>query len=137
MPRPGPGEYIDDPLLELGFEATMRGAFCLRVLVQSIEQGADELPIDPRAWENTMAAVEWMISQHIAGALYTEPRVTQEDLDRARRVHALGSVAISGGERAPDLLPLAEACASSMVPGWRAEFAAFPVRYPPAEDDLS
>ena len=74
MPRPGPAEYIDDPILEWGFEATMRGAFCLRVLVQSIEQGTDELPIDPHAWENTMAAVEWMISQHLAGALYTEPR---------------------------------------------------------------
>ena len=115
----------------------MRGASCLRVLVLSIEQGDDELPIDPQAWENTMAAVEWMLSQHLAGALYTEPRVTQEHLDRARRVHALGSVAISGGERAPELLPLAEACASSLVTGWRDGFAGCPVRYPLADDDPS
>jgi hypothetical protein len=134
MPRPGPDELIDDPTLEWGYEATIHGAVCLRALVLSIERGDDPIPIDPQAWENTMVAVEWMLAQHVAGALYTEPRITQEHLDRARRVHALGSAAFSGGERVPELVPLAEACLSSMVPEWRAALAAFPVCYPVLEN---
>jgi hypothetical protein len=83
MPRPGPGEHIYDPTLEWGYEALTRGAFCLRALVLSVERGDATIPIEPQAWENTMTVVEWMLAQHVAGSLYTEPPITQEHLDRA------------------------------------------------------
>jgi hypothetical protein len=135
MPRPD--EHIHDETLEWGYEATTMGIFCLRALVLSVERGEDEIPIDPQAWENTMTAFEWMLTKHVAGALYTEPPLTQEHLDRARRVHALGSVAISGGQRAPELVPLADACISSIKPDWRPAYATFPVCYPMPEDHPS
>ena len=130
---PRPREHIDDETLEWATEATLNGVFCLRALVLSIERGDVALPIDLHAWENTMAAVEWMLTKHVAGTLRSAPPLTHVHLDQARRVHALGSVAIAGGERAPELVPLAEAYLSAIMPGWRPSFAALPVGYPMAE----
>ena len=82
-----------------------------------------------------MTAVEWVLTKHVAGSLRTHPPLTQEHLDQARRIHALGSVAIAGGDRPPELAPLADAAISSMMPGWRPDFAALPVGYPMPEEE--
>ena len=84
-----------------------------------------------------MNAVELMLTRHVAGTVRTAPPLTQERLDQARRIHALGSVAIAGGERAPELVPLADTYLSSIVPDWRQAFAALPVCYPMPEDHPS
>jgi hypothetical protein len=119
-----------DDLMEWAVDAQTHGIYCLRALVLSIERGDAKLPIEPQAWENTMAALEWMLLQHIEGPLYQMRPITQEDVEIVRRIHALGTVAIAGGERAPELGPLADRYLSSMISGWRTASPAFPVCYP-------
>jgi hypothetical protein len=122
--------YIHCEVLDWACLALMYGIYCLCVLVLSIERGDDKLPIDPVAWENTMSAMEWMLMQHIDGAIHGPP-VTQEHLERLRRVHALGTEAISGGERAAELVPLVEQVMSSLqVRGWRWYAPGYPLSYP-------
>ncbi|MFT3769153.1 MAG: hypothetical protein QM820_27255 [Minicystis sp.] len=66
------------------------------------------LTLDPVAWENTMAALEWVV-----GDVAVERRpglhvVTEEDLAMLRRIRALGSTALAGGPRSPALPGLIE-----------------------------
>jgi len=77
-----------------------------------------------------MAALEWMLTEHVEGRIWREPPYRREDLERVRRVHLLGSEALEGGERAAELGLLAERCASSL--GWdvRSDFPGLPVCYP-------
>lgn len=136
MPHRDDDGQIHDELLEWAVDAQLNGILCLRALVLSIERGDAKLPIDPDAWDNTMAALEWMLSQHLAGEIdRAQQPYTQEDLDCVRRVHALGTQALSAGKRDPALGPLADRCLSSMAFGWRKQSSNAPVRYPPAEDD--
>jgi hypothetical protein len=130
MARPGKDGYIYDDVLEWAVDALHLGSFCLRVLVLSIERGDAKLPIDPIAWENTMTAMEWMLMQRLNGNIQSKP-IVPEDLERLRRVHALGSEAMSGGERAPELVPLADQALTSVsMSGWRRNYPGYPVCYP-------
>jgi len=135
MPRFDEHGRPHDELLEWAVDAQLNGILCLRALVLSIERGDAKLPIDPHAWDNTMAALEWMLTQHLAGEIHRAPPFTQQDLDRVRRVHLLGIEALSGGRRAPELGPLADQCLSSMAFGWRGHEPELPIRYPPPEPD--
>ena len=68
--------------------------------------GASDLAIDPSAWENTMAALEWALMQGLADE-YLHMPTSEKDLERARCVRALGSSALAGEGVSPELLPLA------------------------------
>ncbi|WP_437725764.1 hypothetical protein [Sorangium sp. So ce861] len=92
----------------------------IRNLAAALERGDAELGVDPSAWENTMAAVQWAMLEHVHGRATWPPTITLEDVERMRRLHVLGSVALSGGERSPELYPLALRCMESLVgPDWK------------------
>jgi hypothetical protein len=115
--------------------AHLYGAHCLQVLVRALERGADALPIDRSAWENTMAAVEWTLMEHVLGRAQGPVPITEADVEQARSLHALGSAALDGGERPPELHALAERCLTLLIgPRWRYSLPELD-RYPPPEDD--
>ena len=96
--------------------------FCagyIHLLAAALEHGT-ELRIDPSAWDNTVATVEWAMGELLAGRLHGMAPVTEEDVDRLRRLRALGSAALLGGERPPNLPPLARQCLQALLgPDWR------------------
>ncbi|WP_437757311.1 hypothetical protein [Sorangium sp. So ce1389] len=73
----------------------------IRTLAGAIERGDAEPGVDPSAWEDTMAAVQWAMMEHVHGRARWPSPITLEDVERMRRVHVLGSAALSGGERSP------------------------------------
>jgi hypothetical protein len=87
----------------------------LEALAQKLNAGASALVINPFAWENTMAALEWAITRGLADE-YLHMPTTEADLERVRRVHALGSSALAGEAVSPDLLPLARQCLQVLHP---------------------
>lgn len=115
--------------------ADLGGTLCLGVMVLSIERGDAKLPIEPGAWEDTMTELAWMLTQFLDGSFYRELPYVPEDLERVRRVRALGIQAIAGGERAPELAALADACLRSLCGGdWRQGVSRLPPCYPPPDD---
>jgi len=115
--------------------ADLDGTLCLGVMVLSIERGDAKLPIEPGAWEDTMTELAWMLTQFLDGAFTRELPYVTEDLERVRRVRALGVQALSGGERAPELAALADACLRSLFGGdWRQAASRMPPCYPPPDD---
>jgi hypothetical protein len=115
------------------------GSFCINALLRAVERGSDSLPVDPVAWENTMAAVEWTLTLHVIGRVYAGATVTEADVEQARRLRLLGSEALNGKPRSPELLPLAERCLVLLSgPDWRRALALYPeafhVTYPPSEE---
>lgn len=92
----------------------------IHILTGALERGDAELGVDPSAWENTMAAVEWAMMEHVEGRVQGPTTITVEDVARMRKLHALGSAALSGGERSPELRTLSLQCMESLLgPGWR------------------
>lgn len=82
----------------------------IETLVDAIDRGAADLAIDPFAWENTMAALEWTVIQGMTNEHVVGVPATDEDLQLVRRIHALGSAALAGEVISPELLPLAREC---------------------------
>ena len=103
---------LDDPDFFDWFTAALAfGVSSLEDIVRWLEGGgAREESLDPWAWDNTMSALEWAITLGLTSDRITGVPPTQEDLRHLRRVHALGSEALSGKERSSDLLPLARHC---------------------------
>jgi hypothetical protein len=98
-------EFVD----WFGF-ALLAGPAHLETLVQGLERDALDLGIDPSAWDNGMAALEWAVMQGLTNERVTGMPATEEDLQRIRRVHALGSSALGGEDRSQELLSLARQC---------------------------
>ncbi|MGK4007556.1 hypothetical protein WMF31_33355 [Sorangium sp. So ce1036] len=100
-------------------EADMFVAAYVCTLSTAIARGDADLGVDASAWENTMAAVEWAMMEQVGGRLWTSRPITIDDVDRMRRLHAMGSVALAGGERPSELCQLANQCMEMMFgPGW-------------------
>lgn len=78
----------------------------LEVLALGLERDPPTLAIDPFAWANTLAALEWAIREGLADT-YLHMPTTAEDLERVGRIRALGSSALAGEAVSPELLPLA------------------------------
>lgn len=67
-----------------------------------------------------MNAVELAMMDHVNGRMQGPTTITVEDLERMRRLNALGAAALSGGERPTELPQLAFACAESLFgANWR------------------
>jgi hypothetical protein len=85
------------------------GRDLLHAMRDELARGAP-LTIDPVAWDNTMAALDWMASEWMARDMrYYEP-VTEELRDVLSRVTVLGREALAGEARSPELVALIERC---------------------------
>ncbi|WP_437809612.1 hypothetical protein [Sorangium sp. So ce1078] len=110
-----PHEQDLEDQLDWAANAEVCAVSYIRILVAALERGDAELGVNPSAWENTMAAVQWAMMEHVHGRATWPPTITLEDVERMRRLHVLGSVALSGGERSPELHPLALRCIESLL----------------------
>lgn len=97
----------------LAYAYAQYGSKCLYAMLQQLKGGGD-LAIDPSAWDNTMAALEWTAAELAAGRAQVRETITEETVEHVRRLRVLGSEALSGGERSPELLPLTERCLVAM-----------------------
>jgi hypothetical protein len=97
----------EEDLLDWATWATLYAVGYIRILADAIEHGDADLQVDPVAWENTLSAVEGVMVKHIRGRLHGPTPITVEDVERMRRLRGLGVAALSGGERSPELCPLA------------------------------
>ncbi|WP_437574051.1 hypothetical protein [Sorangium sp. So ce887] len=112
-------EHMEDQL-DWASSAEVYAVGYIRMLADALERGDAELGVDPSAWENTMAAVQWAMMEHVHGRMQGPTSITLEDVKWMHRLHALGSAALSGGERSPELYPLALQCMDSLVgPDWK------------------
>lgn len=121
----------DEDLLDWASWATLYAVGYIRILADAIERGDADLQVDPVAWENTLTAAEGAMVEHVRGRLHGPTSITVEDIERMRRLRELGSAALSGGERSPDLGPLALRSMESLFgPDWKraAQKAAFYAR---------
>ncbi|WP_437590005.1 hypothetical protein [Sorangium sp. So ce1000] len=100
----------EEDLLEWASMAKLYAVGYIRILADAIERGDADLQVDPVAWENTLVAIEGAMVEHIHGRLHGPTPITVEDVERMRRLRGLGSAALSGGERSPELCPLALQC---------------------------
>jgi len=98
-----------DEFLDWVISAVTSGHDLLAAIVHELERDASDLAIDPSAWDNTMVALEWAVTQGLRRESLAI-RATAEDLQRIRRVRALASSVLAGEDRSPDLLPLARQC---------------------------
>jgi hypothetical protein len=114
------------------------GLFCIYALLRALERGAETLPIDPVAWENTLVALEWSLMQEVLGRVYAGRTITSADIEPVRRLRQLGAEALVSGRVSPELQPLAERCMVFLsYPDWRRRFAELPKGfhvYPPSEE---
>jgi hypothetical protein len=71
-----------------------------------------------------MAALVWALSEIRDGKdPLSAIRVTEDDVGQVRRLHALGSAALAGGERSPELRSLAEHYLALWAgPDWRRSY---------------
>ncbi|WP_437660850.1 hypothetical protein [Sorangium sp. So ce1182] len=121
----------EEDLLYWASMATLYAVGYIRILADAIERGDADLQVDPVAWENTLIAVEGAMAEQIRGRLHGPTAITAEDVERMRRLRGLGSTALSGGERSPELCPLALRSMESLFgPDWErvAREAAFYAR---------
>ncbi|WP_437484948.1 hypothetical protein WME75_46270 [Sorangium sp. So ce1014] len=121
----------DEDLLDWATMTTVYAAGYIRILADAIERGDAELQVDPVAWENTLTAAEGAMVEQMRGRLHGPTAITAEDIERMRRLRELGSAALSGGERSPELGPLALRSMGSLFgPDWQraAQKAAFCAR---------
>ncbi|XXT21429.1 hypothetical protein WME94_07685 [Sorangium sp. So ce429] len=116
--RPDLEDRIDE--LDWAYHAELFAVGYIHILTGAIERGDVNLGICPTAWENTMSAVELAMLDHVNGRMQGPTTITAEDIERMRRLHALGAAALSGGERPPALCQLAFICAESLFGAdWR------------------
>ncbi|WP_437713335.1 hypothetical protein WMF45_46545 [Sorangium sp. So ce448] len=121
----------EEDLLDWASMATFYAAGYICILADAIEHGDAELQVDPVAWENTLSAAEGAMVEQMRGRLHGPTAITAEDIERMRRLRELGSAALSGGERSPELGPLALRSMESLFgPDWQraARKAAFCAR---------
>ncbi|WP_437689502.1 hypothetical protein [Sorangium sp. So ce176] len=104
----------EEDLLDWATWAELFAVGYIRILADAIERGDADLQVDPVAWENTLSAVEEVMEEHIRGRLHGPTAITVEDVERMRRLRGLGSAALSGGGRSPELCPLALRCMESL-----------------------
>jgi hypothetical protein len=110
----------DEDLLEWAGTAELYAVGYIRILADAIERGDADLQVDPSAWENTLTAAEGAMLEHVRGRLHGPTSITVEDVERMRRLRGLGSAALLGGERSPELGPLALRCIESLFgPDWK------------------
>ncbi|WP_437644188.1 hypothetical protein [Sorangium sp. So ce362] len=132
MPHPDqPLTEDQEDLLDWATTAVLFAGGYIRILADAIERGDADLQVDPVAWENTLIAVEGAMAEQIRGRLHGPTAITAEDVERMRRLRGLGSAALSGGERSPELCPLALRSMESLFgPDWKrvAREAAFYAR---------
>ncbi|WP_437809615.1 hypothetical protein [Sorangium sp. So ce1078] len=121
MPNPDqPLTEDQEDLLDWATTAVLFAVGYIRILADAIERGDADLQVDPSAWENTLTAVEGVMLEHIRGHLHGPTAITVEDVERMRRLRGLGSAALSGGERSPELYPLSLRCMESLLgPNWK------------------
>ncbi|WP_437650439.1 hypothetical protein [Sorangium sp. So ce362] len=114
---PHPDQILTEDLEDLLDWATMTKLYAvgyIRIVADAIERGDADLQVDPVAWENTLLAVEGAMVEQVRGRLHGPRPITVEDVERMRRLGGLGSAALSGGERSPELCPLALQCMESL-----------------------
>ncbi|WP_437897098.1 hypothetical protein [Sorangium sp. So ce124] len=114
---PDPDQLIpeeEEDLLEWASMAVFYAVGYIRILAEAIERGDADFQVDPAAWDNTLIAVEGAMMEQIRGRLHGPTAITLEDVERMRRLRGLGSAALSGGERSPELCPLALRCMESL-----------------------
>ncbi|WP_437608568.1 hypothetical protein WMF20_47750 [Sorangium sp. So ce834] len=104
----------DEDLLEWAATAELYAVGYIRILADAIERGDADLQVDPGAWENTLTAAEGAMLEHIRGRLHGPTAITAGDVERMRRLRELGSAALLGGGRPPELGPLALQCMESL-----------------------
>ncbi|WP_437896423.1 hypothetical protein [Sorangium sp. So ce124] len=110
----------EEDLLDWASMAELYAVGYIRILADAIERGDADLQVDPVAWENTLTAAEGAMWEHIRGRLHGPTAITVEDVERVRRLRGLGSAALLGGERSPELGPLALRCMESLFgPDWQ------------------
>lgn len=80
------------------------------LLACALKRGDADLGVDPSAWENTMGAVERAMMEHVDGRIQGPTTITLEDVERMRLLHTMGSTALAGGERPPELYQLSLQC---------------------------
>lgn len=100
------------------------GCAYLAILYQALAHGAP-IGIEPSAWENTLTAVEWAVTEARAERVqWTKRDLTEEDVERVRTLRQLGVTALTRGERSPALVALTEACLEMLAgPKWRSGVA--------------
>lgn len=121
----------EEDLLDWASMAELYAVGYIRILADAIERGDADLQVDPVAWENTLTAAEGAMVEQMRGRLHGPTAITAEDIERMRRLRELGSAALSGGERSPELGPLALRSMESLFgPDWQraARKAAFCAR---------
>jgi hypothetical protein len=108
----GSGMDDQESKLEWVMMAETVAAMYVHRLAEALVRGDLNLPIDPSAWRNTMAAAEWAIGEHLAGRVQRShhARVTGDDVEALRQLHALGTRALVSGEWSPAFADLAERC---------------------------
>ncbi|WP_437761396.1 hypothetical protein WMF27_04970 [Sorangium sp. So ce281] len=84
------------------------------LLACALKRGDADLGVEPCAWENTMGAAEWAMMEHVAGRIQGPRTITVEDVERMRRLHTVGSAALAGGKRPPELYNLSIQCMESL-----------------------
>ncbi|MGK3990463.1 hypothetical protein WME99_45880 [Sorangium sp. So ce136] len=106
--------------LDWAYHAELFAVGYIHILTGAVERGDLDPGICSTAWENTMNAVELAMMDHVNGRMQGPTTITAEDVERMRRLHALGAAVLSGGERPPELCQLAFICAESLFgAGWR------------------
>lgn len=114
-----PLEETSDQLEWLAL-ATMFTVGYSRLLIGAIERGEASLGVDPSAWENALGAAECAMVEQLRGRIQGPTTITEKDIERLRRLRALGVAALSGGERSPELHPLALQCIEAFYgPDWK------------------
>ncbi|WP_437717153.1 hypothetical protein WMF45_12500 [Sorangium sp. So ce448] len=85
------------------------------ILACALKRGDADLGVHPSGWENTMSAVEWAMMEHVDGRIQGPTTITVEDVERMRRLHMMGSAALSGAERPPELYLLSLQCMEGLL----------------------
>lgn len=84
------------------------------LLARALKRSDANLDVDLHAWENTMGAAEWAMMEQVNGRIQGPTTITVRDVEQLRRLHAMGSVALAGGERPPELYQLSIQCMESL-----------------------
>ncbi len=118
---PGEDPYKAFERIDWLVAAHMCGGGYIHELAEAIERGDADLPVGLSAWENTMAALDAAVLDHVHGrAQWTHEIVMLQDAERVRHLRVLGAEALSGGPRSPEIGPLAKVTLRMLFgPDWK------------------